>query len=138
MDKFWFLEGTNILSEKKQTSIIISITSDIGTALAKRWIEKDWDIYGTYRTKSNTINELLDCGVKLFECDISNIKSINHACLELTKFSSNWDNLIFSTGTQNPVGPFISCNFNEWANSIKVNFINQKMREASSLMMSLY
>ena len=111
--------------EQNQTAIIISITSDIGTAMANRWIKNGWNIYGTYKTKSKRIDELLDCGVTLFECDLSNLESVDYCFLELTKVSINWDVLVFATGTQEPIGPFIDCDFDEWTNSLFINFINQ-------------
>ena len=35
------------------------------------------------------------------------------------------DILVFATGTQKPIGLFSDCDFDEWANSIQVNFTNQ-------------
>ena len=113
------------MSRKKQSVIIISISSDIGTAMAKRWLKRGWDVYGTYRTKCRSVDELLDCGVILFECDLSNLRSVDHTCLELNELSLNWDILVLATGTQEPIGLFTDCDFDEWANSIQVNFTNQ-------------
>ena len=113
------------MSRKKQSAIVISISSDIGTAMAKRWLKRGWDVYGTYRTKYRTVDELLDCGVTLFECDLSNLRSVDHTCLELNELSLNWDILVLATGTQEPIGLFTDCDFDEWANSIQVNFTNQ-------------
>ena len=99
------------MSRKKQSAIVISISSDIGTAMAKRWLKRGWDVYGTYRTKYRTVDELLDSGVTLFECDLSNIKSVDHSCLELNELSLNWDILVLATGTQEPIGLFTDCDF---------------------------
>ena len=113
------------MNNKTQTAIIISISSDIGTAMAKRWVKNGWNIYGTYRTKSNSIEELSRIGVELVHCDLSDNKSVKDACLDIRNLCSSWDNLILSPGTQEPVGPFVNCDFDEWADSIQVNFTNQ-------------
>ena len=93
--------------------------------MAQRWIEKEWCIYGTYRTTSSAIDELLDCGATLLECDLSDLKSVNHACLKLNELSPKWDVLVLATGALDPIGLFTDCDCEEWADSIQVNFTNQ-------------
>lgn len=111
--------------EKEQTAIIISASSDIGSAMARRWRKKAWNVLGTYRKKSNTTAELSEIGVELIHCDLSDNGSVQKACLELRNLCPLWDNLILSAGSQEPIGPFMSCNFDNWADSIQVNFTNQ-------------
>lgn len=113
------------MSEKEQTAIIIAASSDIGSAMARRWRKKAWNVFGTYRTKSNTTAELSEIGVDLIHCDLSDNSSVQKACLELRNLCPLWDNLILSVGSQKPIGPFMSCNFDDWADSIQVNFTNQ-------------
>lgn len=114
-----------MMSKQKQSAIIISISSDIGTALAKRWMNRGWNVYGTYRTKSNSIEEISTAGVEFVYCDLSDISSIQGACLKFRTICSSWDILVLAPGSLEPVGPFIDCDFNEWADSIRVNFTNQ-------------
>tara|TARA_B100000315_G_C14593809_1_gene597496 strand:+ start:6129 stop:6968 length:840 start_codon:yes stop_codon:yes gene_type:complete len=113
------------LNRRRKKAIIISISSDIGIAIAQRWLKNGWDIYGTYRNKSDSVEELGEKGVKLVHCDLSNNHSVKGACLKIKNMCSSWDNLILAPGTQEPVGPFENCDFNEWADSIQVNFTNQ-------------
>ena len=113
------------MNNKTQTAIIISISSDIGTAMARRWVKIGWNVYGTYRTESNAVQELSEIGVRLIHCDLLDKRSIKKACFQLRKLCSQWDNLILAPGTQEPVESFLNCNFDDWAASIEVNFTNQ-------------
>jgi NAD(P)-dependent dehydrogenase (short-subunit alcohol dehydrogenase family) len=108
-----------------RTAIIIATSSDIGTAMSKRWAARGWNIFGTYRTKSQTVNELRRHGIKLVYCDLSDQTSINEACSKLRTFCPQWDILVLCPGTQDPVGPFVECSFLDWEESLKVNFTSQ-------------
>jgi len=113
------------LSEKEQTAIIMASSSDIGSAMARRWRKKAWHVFGTYRRKSYATDGLAQIGVELIQCDLSDNSSVNKACLELRNLCPLWDNLILAPGTQEPVGSFENCNFDDWADSVQVNFTNQ-------------
>jgi len=113
------------LSKKEQTAIIIASSSDIGSAMARRWKKKAWNVFGTYRTKSHATAELCKMGVELIQCDLSDNTSVQNACFELRNLCPLWDSLILSAGALEPIGPFMSCNFDDWADSIQVNVTNQ-------------
>ena len=113
------------MSEREQTAIIIASSSDIGSAMARRWRKKSWKVFGTYRTKSYATEALAEIGVGLIQCDLSDNRSVQKACLDLRNLCPVWDNLILSVGSQEPIGSFIDCNFDNWAESIQVNFTNQ-------------
>ena len=53
------------------------------------------------------------------------MKSIHDACSDLRAFCPPWDVLALCPGTQDPVGSFAECNFDEWEESVKVNFTSQ-------------
>jgi len=108
-----------------RSAIIISASSDIGTAMSRRWLARGWNVLGTYRTRSQAVDELQSHGVKLVHCDLSNPQSIRDACSTLRTLCSAWDVLVVCPGTQEPIGAFIGCNFDEWEESVKVNFISQ-------------
>lgn len=110
---------------KKQTAIIISISSDIGHAMAQRFIRRGWDVSGTYRTASPATEALSAQGVRLFRCDLSDGASLSQATAELGHACPAWDSLILCPGALEPVGPFLSCDFSAWATSITVNFTSQ-------------
>ena len=114
-----------MVETQKQTAVIIASSSDIGSAMARRWRKKAWNVFGTYRTKSYATAELSTIGVELIQCDLSDNSSVQKACLELRNLCPLWDNLILSAGFQEPIGPFMNCNFDDWEDSIQVNFTNQ-------------
>ena len=93
--------------------------------MAQRWLARGWNILGTYRTISHVLDDLKSSGVKLVHCDLSDLKSIHNACSILRTFCSHWDVLVMCPGTQDPVGAFAECNFDEWEKSVRVNFTSQ-------------
>jgi len=113
------------MNREKRMAIVISASSDIGTAMCCRWMARGWDVFGTYRTKSQAVDDLETIGVRLFYCDASDAESIHNACLRLRRFSRMWDVLVLCPGTQNPIGCFEESDFNEWEEAIKVNFTSQ-------------
>ena len=113
------------METQKQTAVVISASSDIGTAMCHRWRVRGWDVFGTYRTKSPAVDSLSDAGVKLVHCDLAQTNSLKLACSELRELSMHWDVLVLCPGAQEPIGLFSDCNFEEWENSIKVNFSSQ-------------
>ncbi|MDY6856472.1 MAG: SDR family oxidoreductase [Thermodesulfobacteriota bacterium] len=110
---------------KKPNVVIISASSDVGEAMCIRWISKKWNIVGTYRTDSNAVDNLMKKGVRLMHCDLEDRESIHHACSKIVNAIQQWDVLVLCPGKQEPVGPFLQCDFIEWENSVKSNFTRQ-------------
>jgi len=113
------------MNENKYSAIVISASSDIGSAMCRRWLSGSWEVSGTYRTESKAVDELCRLGAKLVHCDLLEKKSIIDACSELKRLSKKWNVLILCPGSQEPVGPFIDSDFDEWERSIMVNFTGQ-------------
>ena len=111
-------------SRMKKTILIISITSDIGTAIAEFYKAKNYNLVGTFNTKSENYLKLKSIGVTLYKCNLESSKSIENFKLKIGK-KFKWDISIFAAGTQNPIGKFQNNNFNDWDTGIKINFINQ-------------
>jgi NAD(P)-dependent dehydrogenase (short-subunit alcohol dehydrogenase family) len=118
-----------------RSAIIISASSDIGMAITQRWLAQGWHVYGTYRRKSPMINELERKGVQLIFCDLSYPSSIREACCQLNSLCPSWDVLIMCPGTQEPIGYFVECDFDQWEESVKTNFTSQ-MRIVHALLPS--
>jgi NAD(P)-dependent dehydrogenase (short-subunit alcohol dehydrogenase family) len=111
--------------KQKRSAIVISASSDIGTAMCYRWKSEGWNVFGTYLTKSQAVAKLEDLGVCPVHCDLLDSQSVENACVKLRDLCPQWDVIVMATGTQMPVGPFMTCDFNQWDDSIKVNFTNQ-------------
>lgn len=106
-------------------ALIVGASSDIGIALCNDWVSKNWELAGTYRTKSDMVERLSDRIGTLVQCDLKNSKSVDDACNELCKAMANWDVLVLGPGLQEPVGLFNECDFDAWEESVKVNFTSQ-------------
>ena len=108
-------------SEDKKVVLIISISSDIGTALAERYSKKGHTIIGTYRStdKINSLKKIPNC--HLFYYDSTDETGIEDFMEEYKRTGLEWDTCILCPGTQKPVGKFFDCNFEEWNKSIKIN-----------------
>lgn len=114
-----------ITAKEARSAIIISASSDIGTAMCYRWLDRGWNVYGTYRTPSKSVDELCNKGVRLIACDLSDSVSISDTCSNLRTLCPQWDILVLCPGTQEPIGPFTECSFDEWEESLRVNFTSQ-------------
>jgi NAD(P)-dependent dehydrogenase (short-subunit alcohol dehydrogenase family) len=106
-------------------AVIVSVSSDIGHALAKRFKSRGIDVCGTYRTPSAVVDDLENCGVKTVHCDVGNAASLHDACAQLRSTAGHWDYLILCPGTLEPVGAFADCDFDQWTRSLEVNFTRQ-------------
>lgn len=107
-----------------QNILILSITSDIGYNLAEYWCMAGHNVTGTYNKRSNICNELEERGVTLFQCDLSKVDSID-ATASLICGKVKWNVAVFCAGTLEPIGPFLTCDFEEWIEAIDVNFLGQ-------------
>ncbi|MEI7682433.1 MAG: SDR family oxidoreductase [Betaproteobacteria bacterium] len=108
-----------------KAAIIVSISSDIGAALARRWLARGWAVSGTYRTRSAATDQLAEAGAKLVACDAGERGAVEAGCTELNRLCPAWDVLVVASGTTEPIGPFAATDFDEWAQSIEVNFTSQ-------------
>lgn len=106
--------------------LIISISSDIGLALAKFWSEKGFTVCGTYRTLSTPLKELQKkYSLKLFPCDLMSQTSMNASIENICKENFIWDNLIMAPGSIEPIGNFADIDFDTWENGFQVNCLQQ-------------
>ena len=108
----------------KKNIFIVSISSDIGLALASFWLDAGHSVSGTYRTWSEKLLNLQSRGVCLYPLDVASSKS----CTELIEnlpADYKWDVLTIGVGDQKPVGAFADVNFEDWANSLNSNFVGQ-------------
>lgn len=108
-----------------KTCVLISITSDIGKALAEKYSKKDYAIVGTYRTenKLDELKKIPNC--HLFYCDIHDYKTTDDFVQNFEKLGLRWDKLISCPGTLEPIAKFFDCDFDEWEKSLQINSTDQ-------------
>lgn len=102
--------------------LILSISSDIGTALAEEWNRDGIEVMGTYRTWSDNCKKLKELGIQLIQCDFTDKKSVESAISSSVQIS-HWNVLVLAAGDQNPIGLFRDVAFDDWEKSVNANFI---------------
>ncbi len=110
---------------KQNKSIIISITSDIGEQLAYDWKSKGDKIVGTYRTKENNFKNLEKNNIDLQYLDLLDKNSIKKSINYMSENYYDWDKLVLCPATQDPIGRFENTKFDDWEESIILNFTSQ-------------
>lgn len=106
-------------------AVVLGASSDIGSALCEDWLKKNWSVWGTYRKTSKSVEKLKRHLQGFFECFLDSVDSVDRASEAFRQQVDGWDVLVLGPGLQEPIGFFELCNFNEWTNSIEVNFTNQ-------------
>ena len=82
-----------------------------------RRIESDMAAERKERDEDRTVNEDDAPGYTIS----ANTLSVNESINSLNKIKQ-WDAIVIASGSQEPIGLFIDCNFDDWENSLRVNF----------------
>lgn len=112
------------MSDLKKTIFILSISSDIGTYLAKRYLEEGHRVIGTFRSKENLKDLQGRACCHLIPCDVRKKEDIR-AMLSRVKDLGGWDVAIFSVGDPRPLQAFFEADFEAWVDSVHVNALDQ-------------
>lgn len=109
---------------KNKKIIIISISSDFGHSLSSYYLKLN-KIIGTYR-KTNTNLNLISKNKNLVlkKVNLTNKNSIINFCNYILKYHNDWSHIIFCNGDLNPIQRFTKVKFENWNNSLQVNFIS--------------
>ncbi len=110
--------------KKTGSIIIVGISSDIGTAIARRYLNRGWAVFGTYRTGSHTTEGLQKLGAHLIHCDVARPASVHRALRTLRSLAVAWDVLVLAPATLTPIGAFQRVSFGDWEKSIRLNFLS--------------
>lgn len=113
------------MSIQNNVVLIIAASSDIGGYLARHYLQRGAQVFGTYRSLTPDVSQLIAEGVIFFRLDIASLDSINEFVLELRQAKFCWDVLISAPGMLSPIGPFFELDFDEWADSVTVNSLAQ-------------
>ena len=111
--------------DEKKVIVLISISSDIGIALAKRYSELGYTIIGTYRSLDRLEELRMIPGCDLFFCDLNDRKSINNFINNFKQLNLKWTTFISCSGNPLPLKAFFKCDFEEWNDSVYTNVIGQ-------------
>jgi len=104
--------------------LVQAISSDIGYELAVHWKDQGHQVRGTYRKMNKQLLSLVNSGLEVVQCDLTERTSID-AAAQWSADLPNWDVLVLAAGTQDPVGLFTDTDIDEWEASVYQNFIGQ-------------
>lgn len=109
---------------KEKSVFILALSSDIGIAYAENMLSRGWIVSGTYRNYTSKLGELERRGVTLYQCDVSLLDDINKLNQIYKSQNLKWDILMLATGVVSPVATFLNSDFNEWEQSLRINFLH--------------
>lgn len=106
--------------------IILSISSDIGMVLAKRYLKDGFRVIGTYRTFSDKLLDIQkEKSCSLISCDITDPKAVKSLVEKLGRLKVRWKTFISCVGEPRPLTPFFKTDFDLWSKSLEINAIAQ-------------
>jgi NAD(P)-dependent dehydrogenase (short-subunit alcohol dehydrogenase family) len=104
-------------------AVIAGVSGGIGSSIAKELAGRGWNVAGTSRRMlSHDLAVHVSAPVV---CDFAVGSSVDAATREIISLTQPWDVLILAPGTMNPIGPFVTIDFDQWAESIDINAVNQ-------------
>jgi len=108
---------------KSKNILIAGVTSGIGEELAELYLNDGAQVSGTHRIKSDT--KKLNSDIQYHYLNMSDASSLESLCGHFEATGYQWDVLILSIGTLEPIGSFLSTNFTQWKESYEVNYFGQ-------------
>jgi NAD(P)-dependent dehydrogenase (short-subunit alcohol dehydrogenase family) len=109
------------LSTSQKTVFILGISSDIGKALAQRFVRDNCAVIGTYRNPGGIQDLSSQPATSLLRCNIEQADSVTEAINEYRSLSRPWDIFISCAGTMEPIGGFFEGDFDTWEQSVLLN-----------------
>ena len=110
---------------KEKKAIILSITSEIGLAIAMELLKKKFSVIGTYNKKTKKLNRLKEKGVILYKLNLSDKIKIDQVGKKILTRSRNWNYFISAAGTLDPIDSIVKSDSNKWEKSIYINCLGQ-------------
>ena len=108
-----------------RTVFILSISSDIGFDLGRRYLALGFKVIGTYRNDAQLNDLRKNDHCVLIKCDVSKPSDIKRMALRFKKDKLCWDVFISCVGHPLPVVSFFESDFLEWADSVNTNALAQ-------------
>lgn len=110
-------------SAKARRGIVVGVSSDIGLAVARDWLDKGISVVGSYRNRSPALDDLASGFEALLHCDFDDPGSIARFADSLVSSRQRWDYLIICPGTMQPIGRFADVDAEAWCQGFSVNFL---------------
>lgn len=104
-----------------RTAFILGVSSDIGRALAERYVARGWAVAGTYRNAATVADLIGRRGLTLYACDVADPEAVRSVVEVFGKSGEVWDTFVSAVGTEEPIAAFFDCDFDEWETSVIVN-----------------
>lgn len=104
---------------------ILGIGSDIGKALAERYLSEGCAVAGTYRHRSSVRGFVSKHDIRVFECELSDKNSIAEFIKKYKRSAAPWDIFISCVGSMEPIGKFFECDFDRWEGAVITNSLAQ-------------
>lgn len=109
-----------------KNAVILGVSADIGGYICRRYLGDGYNVLGTYRKFSETVDELSQLkGLTLIQCDLNNNKDIKNLEEILDRKQYAWSTLFSSVGTSEPIGRFFDLDFEDWEKSVYTNSLGQ-------------
>ena len=108
-----------------KNAIVFSASSGIGYFLCLRLISEGYNVFGTYKTFSDDVQNLKELGVNLYQADLLIDVEPDKTIKRIKEDVKTWDVLFILQATMNPVGKLLDVDMHQWEESIKLNFVNQ-------------
>jgi len=108
-----------------KTILILSVSSDIGLFLAKKYLSSGHRVIGTYRSAQAVKAVAGHPNCHLFACDIHEPRNLSEFVEHVKGLGSHWDTFISCVGYPLPLQPFFDSDFDQWQKSVEVNSLDQ-------------
>lgn len=100
-------------------ALIISVTSDIGSSIAIKLIERGFEVYGTVRQFNEGSDELKKLGVMIYHLDLNAITPDSICRLQ----NIQWNLMVICSGSMEPINSFLDLNDEEILDCLNVNLL---------------
>lgn len=109
---------------KNKKIIIISISSDLGHSISCNYLNSN-KIIGTYRAYNNNLLSISkNKNLILKKVHLTKNTSIKNFCKYILKNHKDWSHIIFCNGNLSPIEKFTKVKFEDWKESLQVNFLS--------------
>ncbi len=112
---------SQLSAKKRPVVFILSVSSDIGRALADFYLRDGYQVIGTYRTAAHVHSLIKRPDCTLWRCDVSLSRAAKLVAAKFKQSRLRWDIFINCVGDIRPVTAFFSADYASWEKSFKTN-----------------